>query len=541
MNFMSAACDAATAGTLCAVVTCWSGSRAAGIVSGALFASAPGIWRYAICAEVFALNNLLIALLLLLAVLYARHRDRRYAMAGALVAGLGMSNHQTFAFTLVPVVAWALWFGRTQLLRPRVAAGLLALFVLGLVPYADLPIAASKHAAVTWGAADTWHGFWTHVLRREYGTFRLAPAGVAGEPDRLETLGAWARDVVEQVGWWGLPLAGVGVVASLRTSRESRLGVALVVAPLLAVGTMCVLGNLPVRDALHRGIVARFWQQPDLYVFVACGCAVAWMERRVPRWAALSVAGMLAVLPATLRYRAMDRHGSTLVRSYGAEMLRAAPPGALLLTKGDLITDTVRYLQTAEGARPDVRVVDQELLGNAWYRPLVVEAHPEIRIPGPRYAPGAPDSTSMKQLLDANVDTCPVLVCGGLVPGDASADASYGRWPLGLCEVVHRATEPVNLDAWLRESEAALPRIDFAGQPHPTGSWEDIVWSDFWQVRASRAAHLLLVAGSDPSRRRYVGIAADILQKLVEENPDIGAHVYRNLAIANGRLTSGSK
>jgi hypothetical protein len=302
---------------------------------------------------------------------------------------------------------------------------------------------------------------------------------------------------------------------------------------------MCVLGNLPVRDALHRGIVARFWQQPDLYVFVACGCAVAWMERSLPRWATVSVAGMLAVLPATLRFRAMDRHGSTLVRSYGAEMLRAAPPGALLLTKGDLITDTLRYLQTAEGARPDVRVVDRELLGNAWYAPLVAEAHPESRILGPRYAPGARYSVSTKQLLDANVDANvdgpPVLVCGGLVPGDTSADASYGRWPFGLCEVAHRGTEPVNLDAWLRESEAALPRIDFAGQAHPPGSWEDIVWSDFWQVRASRAAHLLVVAGSDPSRRRYVGIAADILQKLVEENPDIGADVYRNLAIANGR------
>ena len=374
MNLMSAACDAGAAGILCATVTSWRGSRAAGVASGALFASAPGIWRYAICAEVFALNNLLVALLLLLAVRYARDRDRRCAMAGALVGGLGMSNHQTFAFTLVPVVGWALWFGREQLLRPRVAAGLVALFALGLVPYAYLPIAASKHAAVTWGAADTWHGFWTHVLRREYGTFQLAPTGVAGAPDRLQTLGAWARDVLEQIGWWGLPLAGVGTLVCLRTSGKSRLGVVFVAAPVLAVGTMCVLGNLPVSDALHRGIVARFWQQPGVYVFVACGCAVAWMERHVPRWGSLSVAAMLAVVPAATRFPAMDRRESTVVRSYGAEMLRAAPSGALLLTKGDLITNTIRYLQTTEGARPDVRVVDQELLGNAWYRPLVVEA-----------------------------------------------------------------------------------------------------------------------------------------------------------------------
>ena len=90
----------------------------------------------------------------------------------------------------------------------------------------------------------------------------------------------------------------------------------------------------------------------------------------------------------------MDRHTSKLVRAYAAEILRAAPAGALLVTKGDLITSSTRYLQGVEAMRPDARLIDQELLGDAWYRPLVVEAHPEIVIPGPRYMPGAPGPPS---------------------------------------------------------------------------------------------------------------------------------------------------
>ena len=535
MNFMSAACDAAAAGVLCAAVSRWSGSRAAGIVSGALLASAPGIWRYAICAEVFALDNLLVAILLLLAVLYAQGRDRRYAMAGALVAGLGMSDHQTFVFTGAPIILWAAWFGRKDLLQPRVAARLVLLFAAGLLPYLVLPLDASHHAPVTWGAADTWQGFWTHVLRREYGTFRLAPTGIAGAPDSSQTVGAWASDLREQIGWWGLPLALAGAIHCFRRSRATRLGVATLAAPMLAVGVMAVLGNLPVNDPLHRGIVARFWQQPDIYFFAWCGFGVAWLETRLPRWGTVAVAGALAVLPAALRFHAMDRHTSTLVRSYGAEILRAAPAGALLVTKGDLITSSIRYLQAAEAMRPDVRLIDQELLGDAWYRPLVVGAHPEIVVPGPRYMPGAPDTFSMKQLLDANIGAAPILVCGGIKPGDATSDTTYGRWPFGLCEAVHPGTEPVNLDTWIRESDAALPRIDFTGQLHPPGSWEDIVWSDYWEVRASRAAHLMVVAGADPSRRQYIAVAADLLQALARENPNVGAHVYRNLAMAIGR------
>lgn len=544
MNFLSACCDAAAAAMLCAAVSTWTGSRAGGVVAGALFAASPGVWRYAICAEVFALDNLCVALLLLCAAKYARGRDPRWLLAGPLVAGLGMSNHQTIVFTAAPLAVWVVWSERAVLLRPRPLAVLAGFLALGLLPYLYLPVAASRHAAITWGAADTWSGFWAHVLRREYGTFRLAPTGVAAAADGGKTLAAFGDDAREQLGWWGLPLAALGLAASIRRPRRG-LAIAWVAAPALAVGVMAWRGNLPVTDLLHRGIVARFWQQPEMYLCAWCGAGVAWLAERlhVVRWtsgaawgAASGVfAAALSIAPMAARFSAMDRHGSTLVRSYGSEILRAAPPGALLVTKGDLITSPIRYLQAVEGARPDVRLVDQELLGLPWYGALVAEAHPELALPGPRFMPGAPDSFTMKQLLDANVDRAPVLICGGVKPPDTSADMTYGMWPMGLCDRARKGSEPVNLDAWVRESDDALPRIDFAGQPHPPGSWEDIVWSDTWEVRNTRAAHMLNVAGADPSRRRYVAMAADWLQDLVEENPGEPPRVYKTLAIAIGR------
>ncbi|MGH7440668.1 MAG: hypothetical protein ACRENE_33670, partial [Polyangiaceae bacterium] len=140
-----------------------------------------------------------------------------------------------------------------------------------------------------------------------------------------------------------------------------------------------------------------------------------------------------------------------------------------------------------------------------------------------------------RDLFDASYGKQPIPVCGGIKPGDVSADAKYGRWPFGLCDRIERGDVPVNVDDWLRESADALPRIDFRGQAHPEGSWEGVVWGDYWEVRQARAAHLLGLAGADPARRRFIGIAADILQGIVEENPDAPAHVYRNLATALGR------
>jgi hypothetical protein len=373
------------------------------------------------------------------------------------------------------------------------------------------------------------------VLRREYGTLHLAVEGIAGASSSFATFGAWVDALAGQFAFVGAFLPFLGASSCIRWSRGAPLGAVLVGAAALSVGVVVALGNLPVTDALHRQIVARFWQEPALLLAILCGEAVAQLERRWSRRLVDAAVALVLLAPLPWRFAAADRHTSTLVRSYGAEILRAAPQGALLVTKGDLITNTVRYLQTVEGVRPDVEVVDQELLGYAWQAPRLQKAHPDIVFPGRRYAPGAPDGFVIKSFFDANYGKQPILVCGGIKPGDASSEATYGRWPFGLCERVERGDLPVNVDDWVRESEEALPRIDFRGQAHPDGSWEGVVWSDYWEVRQARAAHLITLAGADPSRRRFIGIAADILQELVEQHPEAPAHVYRNLATALGR------
>ncbi len=538
LNLFSATCDALAAGVLTFAVATWVRSLAGGVVAGALFAFAPGVWRYAIAAEVFALNNLAVAVLVALAVLYAETSERRFAYGGAFALGLGLSNHQTVLFTGVPVIVWALATHR-ELWNARALSGLAVAGALGLLPYLYLPILASHHAFVSWGAADTWDGFVTHVLRREYGTFRLAPAGVGGEVPASDVLGAWWEHTRAQMGPWALALAALGVALVARDLRRKPRGVggALVASLLLSVGVMAALGNLPIETPLFRGILARFWQQPDLYLAAFAGVGVAWClawKERLPSAVGLAVAALLGVLTLAVSYRDLDHHAVTLVEQYGAEMLRAAPKGALLLTKGDLITNGLRYLLLRDHARPDVRVVDQELLATSWGKDLFEHNAPGVVFPGPKLSLDPKAGFQLKQLVDAN-QSSPIMVCGGLAPHDHTTDSTYGLWPSGLCDELHSGAEPVSLDDWIERSGENVPRIDFRGQPHPVGSWEAIVWGDTWEVRQARAAHILTVAGANPARHKYLPVAVGILQRIVDENPDVPAHVHKNLAIAIGR------
>lgn len=533
LGLMSAMSDAAAAALLCLGVSRWSRSCWAGVAAAGLLALSPGIWEYAICPEVFALNNLMVALLLLLAVAYADTKNPRYAYAGALVFGLGLSNHHTVVFVGVPLAAWVLWRGRGELLKPRALALMVALFAAGLLPYLYLPWAGSRAAAVSWGATNTWAGFWSHVLRREYGTFQLAVTGLAPQTSGGEMVSAWFRDLLGQVGWWGLGLAVVGFIASTWRTEWKRhaLGAAVMAALAFGVLAFAWLANLPVDDPLHRAIVARFWQQPELLVCAFCGLGLAALDRTCRgRGVVPALAVGLVVLQGALHWRHMDRHDNRLVRHYADEMLRVVPRDALLVTKGDLITNTVRYLQVAESKRPDVRVVDQELLGFPWDRARLAALHPEVRIPGSHLGPGG---FSVKDLFDANIRRFPIVVCGGLKSGDRSTSAAYEMWPTGVCERVHPRSEPFDVDNWLAESAGALPRIEAPGQSD--GPWEEVVRQDQWGARQTRAAQIIDYAGALPERRKYLHLAADILDALVREDPAPPALAYKTLAIAIGR------
>lgn len=216
----------------------------ASVCAALLMAFSPLTWQYSVTAEVFALNNLLLSLLLSLAVQFSFRRDLTTATGGAFVSGLALSNQHTAVLYVVPLAAWVMLQLATSRCRNSNALQrqqsqpdqhqhawrrlfwetmvLVAFFLLGLVPYALLPLAA-KHAPRpgSWGNVATWGGFLHHVRRGDYGSLRLysgnAGGGGGGGQDCLYRLWSWLRDLSFVQGLGGIvpALAALGMLSLL--------------------------------------------------------------------------------------------------------------------------------------------------------------------------------------------------------------------------------------------------------------------------------------------------------------------------------------
>ena len=194
--------------------------RWAASLGALMFALSPTVWMYSTHAEVFALNNLLVATLVYLALTHsayisapsAARRPDDVAVAAAFVIGLGISNQHSFVLSGLPAVFLALVKSQGSLLRPAMLVKLVLAGLAGLTPYSYLVWASRDPSSSSWGEPHSLEGFLWHFLRRDYGTFTVLP-GVTNSVGFRRYLWEYARHVWAQTpAGWGLCCIALGLV-----------------------------------------------------------------------------------------------------------------------------------------------------------------------------------------------------------------------------------------------------------------------------------------------------------------------------------------
>ena len=410
-----------------------------GLAAG-LFASHPLVWRYATQVEVFALNNALLGALLLLFLRAARAECAAGlalpAAAGAFTIGLALANQHTSVLFAAPLACGVLALGALRgVARPlRALAVLAACGLAGLAPYAHAALAQRAPHPFTWPVeAHSLAGLAELVLRRDYGTLQLQATRrwehrYAEGPQGAEEGSPAVVNVTEAPAGWGLRaganaahfwasagasatspvhayaflpgalLGSASCIAGLRGAPGGQVVAAVALHAALAtyLAVMCGLSNFESHDGAMGGVLERFWAQPLVLLapLQALGTARA-LGALAPRGPAAGLvqlsagaAAAAAVLGAVLLlWPRLDRSEDSTVEDFYGCVLRAMPPNATLLVKGDTPTYVLRYWQAVRHARPDVLLLAAPLLSPRLQRLAgaeVRERHGVELPPGPQ-------------------------------------------------------------------------------------------------------------------------------------------------------------
>ncbi|HXK24329.1 MAG TPA: DUF2723 domain-containing protein [Myxococcota bacterium] len=357
MSLFSAACAAATVAALFVLLRSAAGTRVSSAAFAALLlAFGPSFWGEANIQRVYALNALFVVLAMHAAWRWYASRSPTALALAFFLCGLGATNHTFMGVQAIALALFVVACDPRILLRPPEIAAAAAACLVGLLPYAYLPLRSLADPPLDWGNPETLENFVDVVLRRGF----WERAWIEGPADLVPIALDWLRSLGRELAFVGSALALVGLVVGRRRGWPVGL-VALVMLGNLAA--LALHGSRSDLFLWHRYYIPSYAMAALL---AGLGCDVVF--RRLPRVAQALPLVVPLWLVAT-GFSSFDRSRYRVAEAFSTELLRELPPGATLSASDDNILFSLLYLHFVEGMRPDVDLI-LEGVGSADLPPL---------------------------------------------------------------------------------------------------------------------------------------------------------------------------
>jgi len=327
-----------------------------------LFAFSRTIWAQATAVEVYSLHlvMLVLSIRLFLRFTLAKEPQTRDALIWAFVLGLGFTNHLTMIL-LAPAMLYFYFhrFGFTRDAFTRIAI-MSVPFALGLSLYLYLPIRSSMSPDFNWGEVHrSFDKFFYHVSGKQY-QIHLFNGNWEPQAKMLFSL------LPFELAFVGIVLSLYGAVRLFQVEKPLAWFVML-----LVFGSALYAVNYNVHDA------DSYFLLTFLALILLAGMGVMFLVQQRKELATISL--LLPLIAIAINFQHNNKRNETLVVDYTKTMIEPLEPNALVLSaQWDYFCSAFWYLQRFEGLRPDVVMIEKELLRRTWYVRAVQRQYPEI-------------------------------------------------------------------------------------------------------------------------------------------------------------------
>jgi hypothetical protein len=325
-------------------------------------------WSQALSIEVYSSHLFLVAVVLFLftnAVSAhlgrsdSRVTGRREAVYWHLFAfalGLSFTNHMT-TILLAPGFLY-LYFSAcrfTPASRRRLIS-LVPAFLAGFSLYMYLPLRAAQQPIMNWGNPVDLERFLWHFTGKQYRVWIFSSTESAARQ-----LKYFFDSVLPEFAYFPIVLAVIGLWNLFAEKKQIA-----IFTVLLFLGCLLYSINYDIHDIDSYFLLAYI----TIAIWAALGAASVIGAVKNSK-TAKRVAGVLlasCLIPIAVNYSKVDESRLTIVENYTKDMFKSLDPNAIVLTyQWDYFVSAAYYFQIIEGVRPDVVVVDKELLRRSWY------------------------------------------------------------------------------------------------------------------------------------------------------------------------------
>jgi hypothetical protein len=281
--------------------------------------------------------------------------------------GLSFTNHGTTILLAPAMIAgyfsdWKTGRFDFSSQKFRGLLPLIPLFLGALLVWLYLPIRSAQNPIINWGEVHrNWDAFSYHAFGKQYQVWMF------NEGTAKENFPKYLSALIGMTSWIMLLPILYGVRIAWKSNRS-----------ILLFSFMLIIGNLIY--ALNYGIhdIETYFISGFIgtFIFGAFGLYGLLQKKERYYYALL----LLPILNLGINYVENDKHEDRSVSSYISLMIDPLPKNSVIISaQWDYLCSGFLYKQIVEGYRPDIIMVEKELLRRTWYPSQVKNQYPFLQ------------------------------------------------------------------------------------------------------------------------------------------------------------------